>query len=240
MQIVSVLKQGKNYCDRHAIWLHNQLKNYDSICLTDIDRIKNVKTTRLQYKFPGWWSKLELFNPHHPVLGNKEFLFLDIDTVIVDNIDHLINIDRFTILSDFFQIVPNRRYVNTSVMKVTNDVKKTVWNSFMSNPQQIMEEFTTENKWGDQGYISSLFDDIQQWQDIYPNQIFSYKNHIVSNGMPGFDAKLSKGNGIVPETAKIICFHGNPRPWKTKLNWVPKFNLYDKMISKYHKIFWRG
>lgn len=239
MLVVSVLKQGKNYCDRHAKWLHNQLKAYDSICLTDIDKIKNVQTTPLQYNFPGWWSKLELFNPKHPILGNKEFLFLDIDTVIVNNIDHFIKTDRFTMLNDFFQTTPNRKYVNSSVMKVTNDVKKYIWNTFMNNPKKYMKECVTKEKWGDQGFISSLFDDIQQWQDIFPDQIYSYKNHIVLEGMPGFDKQLSKGIGNVPETAKIICFHGNPRPWKIQQNWIPRFSLYDRIISKYHKMTWK-
>lgn len=100
-----------------------------------------------------------------------------------------------------------------------------------------MREFVTADKWGDQGFIRSILNDIQQQQDIYPDQIFSYKNHIAAEGMLGFDLKLSKGDGLVPKTARIICFHGNPRRWKTNLTWVPKFNLYDKAVSKYHKIF---
>lgn len=45
--------------------------------------------------------------------------------------------------------MPNRKLVNSSVMKITNDVKKSVWNAFINNPEQHMREFVTADKWGD-------------------------------------------------------------------------------------------
>ncbi|EBO6079914.1 hypothetical protein GAL64_22910, partial [Salmonella enterica subsp. enterica serovar Enteritidis] len=66
MIIVSVLRQSKDFTTKHAQWLHKQLKGYDSVCLTDALKIKGVNTAPLLYDWPGWWAKLELFNPLHP------------------------------------------------------------------------------------------------------------------------------------------------------------------------------
>lgn len=89
MIIVSVLKQSKDFTTKHAQWLHKQLKGYDSVCLTDALKIKGVNTAPLLYDWPGWWAKLELFNPLHPVLGNEDILYIDIDSVVVGDITPL-------------------------------------------------------------------------------------------------------------------------------------------------------
>ena len=51
---------------------------------------------------------------------------------------------------------------------------------------------------GDQKFLEEvLLKNCCVWQDEFPNQIFSYKIHC---------------KGELPENAKIVCFHGRPRP----------------------------
>jgi hypothetical protein len=48
-----------------------------------------------------------------------------------------------------------------------------------------------------------------RWQDVLPGQVVSYKIHVQ------LDPKKGKhiGNGLVPAGTRVVCFHGQPRPW---------------------------
>jgi hypothetical protein len=52
---------------------------------------------------------------------------------------------------------------------------------------------------GDQEFIESMQPEADRWQDLFPNQIVSYKVDC-------------RANGYAPEDARIVAFHGNPRP----------------------------
>jgi hypothetical protein len=56
---------------------------------------------------------------------------------------------------------------------------------------------------GDQAWIESVQPTYDQWQEMYPDQIFSYKLHCEQG---------------TPDNARVICFHGQPRPHE--VNWL--------------------
>jgi len=65
---------------------------------------------------------------------------------------------------------------------------------------------------GDQEYIGKCVGKEAEFlQDIFPNQIVSYKAHC-----------LKRGEDMIPEGARIICFHGTPKPQDLKINSVIK------------------
>lgn len=222
MIIVSVLRLSKDFTTQHAQWLHKQLVGYNSVCLTDAKYIKGVNTAPLLYNWPGWWSKIELFNPEHPVLGKEDILYMDLDTVITGDISDFLKVEGLTMLSDFGD--PNN--VNSSLMKISCADKEKVWKAFINNPMEIMEKCQTPELWGDQGFIGSITTP-QRWQDILPGKVVSYKANIAKPGMIGFNQNLYDGiaNGELPSDARIVCFHGSPRPWNTVFSWVPRYNF---------------
>ena len=55
---------------------------------------------------------------------------------------------------------------------------------------------------GDQGWINMYRPSMDYFQDFFPNEVVSYKAHCVGNN----------NKVTVPKKAKIICFHGRPRP----------------------------
>ena len=68
-----------------------------------------------------------------------------------------------------------------------------IWEDYYNNnPRAIAARFHPH---GDQKWIQSLNPKRRYWQDIYPDQIISYKKH-------------NKGQRPIKE--KIICFHGQP------------------------------
>lgn len=63
MKIVTVLRSGGDYNHEHVQWLYKQLPDdIEKICFTDLT-IPGVQTIKLTENLPGWWSKIEIFDP---------------------------------------------------------------------------------------------------------------------------------------------------------------------------------
>lgn len=219
-KIVSVLKQGPEYGVKEAQFLHNQLKGYDAVCLSDIT-IPGVETHALEHHWPGWWSKLELFNPTGPLAG-QDLLYLDIDTLVTGNLTDLIEEcqerDEMVMLTDFYNEHLTHAPPASGVMYIPNHIKAQIWNAFLEyGPDNAMRDFTRPPRGGDQGFIGSIVPDVSRWQDLFPRQILSYKKDIACRGMEGFHNQRSKGDGTIPAETHVVCFHGKPRPWQ--VNW---------------------
>lgn len=219
VMIVTVLKEGKDFNANHVRWLHNQLPaTVPSICLSDVE-VPTIRTISLIGKWPGWWSKIEVFNPYLPIIGDEDLLYIDLDTVIVDDISPLLELREFTALTDFYREELPTAPMASAVMFIPKAIKPIIWAAWLANPEKHIRECCLPDKYGDQGFIGSVVDSLR-WQDILPGAVISYKKDVVEEGR----LLLSAGNGYVPEGTKLVCFHGNPRPWQTKENWVPPLN----------------
>ena len=73
-----------------------------------------------------------------------------------------------------------------------------IYDRFREAPTTHMRRCTTARLWGDQGFIAETETPAALWQDILPGQIVSWK------------ADCKQG---VPKEARVVYFHGNPRPW---------------------------
>lgn len=233
MLIVSVLKCGKEFTPKHAQWLHKQFGELPSVCLTDAENIPGVATAPLLHNWPGWWSKIELFNPDHPILGNQDLLYFDIDVVITADLNPFMAAKEFTMLREF----NHSSRVNSSIMMIPVSIKKKIWEQFIINPDKIMRECQTEDKWGDQGFLGSIVKPMF-WQDLFPGSVVSYKCNIATPSMIGYNPELASdtASGKVPDNASVVCFHGSPRPWRTGFGWVPSFSLRDSLYGKYKNL----
>lgn len=164
--------------------------------MSDVD-VPGVPTIPLSHDWPGWWAKLELFRPDI----TDDLLFFDLDTVVF-SVDGL-NVGVTTMLSDFYR--PDRPA--SGLMYLKHSDKAAVWGAFIRDPDKNMAECSTPACWGDQGFISKHLN-CKRWQDLLPDTIYSYKKDI--------------RGGRVPAGAKVVCFHGQPSPWKVKADWIPK------------------
>lgn len=140
---------------------------------------------------PGWWEKIRLFKPG---MFEGRVLFLDLDTYLVGNIDDIASYGgQFATLQDFWR----PQGLGPAVMLwEPGDFTASIWQEFeaqgkpMSHPQG--DQFWLENL--DQGKFAKRIDILQR---LYPGAFVSYKTHAVE---------------AVPEGAKVVCFHGKPRP----------------------------
>ncbi|MBT0727798.1 hypothetical protein [Rosenbergiella australiborealis] len=212
MKIVTVLRSGGDYDENHVRWIHRQLPdNYEKICLTDLD-IPDIKTIKLRTNFPGWWSKIELFNPD---LIDDDIFYIDLDVVVVGDITELTEQRELMMLEDFF----SQEMYNSAMMFIPHNEKMKVWKTFNKYPEQFMTRY---KKGGDQEFISRILPHAKNWQHLFPGKICSYKKHVVKKSKK---YSLSVGNGKLPDDIRIVFFHGKPRPWNSGEKWVPSLQL---------------
>lgn len=217
-----VLKTGQwknksltvEYRPQQVTWLEQQIEkhyphSHEFICLTDVPGIEGVKTIPLKHNWPGWWSKMELFRPD---LDYVQAFYLDLDTVITGDLTPLVEHDhQFTILKNLSRQANIRFKNNTglgsAVMAWRKGYTDNLYTQFLEDPQQDMATYTTNRKWGDQGFIEDHQPHYDYFQELWPGSVVSYKFGL-------------RGQDPGPE-AKIVCFHGAPKPWETRHPWVP-------------------
>jgi hypothetical protein len=123
--------------------------------------------------------------------------------VIVGSIEPLLNVGKTTVLRDFYHPAT----MGSGLMYIAESSKRRVWDEFIADPKLNIETNSRWPRWGDQGFLNGIIGRSQKWQDILPGAVVSYKVH------------SRRG---VPPGARVVCFHGKPRPWEISAAWVPK------------------
>jgi hypothetical protein len=201
-KIYCVLRSGgKDYDERHVRWLKRQCDEYapgvDFVCLTDLNDIPGVETHPLIHHWPGWWSKIELFR-------YEDVFYLDLDTVLLNDIRYMLNLEGFYALRNFGGHKLRGRVVMGSGIMSWSGSYRHVYDNF--DIRNIDKYKHRQNRWGDQGYIHEQVD-YRPIQDAFPGKIHSYKFDDIDQSNPPSD---------------IVVFHGKPNPWESKQSWVPE------------------
>lgn len=197
MKILTVCRSGGEYRWEHVERLRKQCAAFapgvEFRCLTDFGM-----DMPLLHKWPGWFAKMEMFRLKGPCL------YFDLDTTIVGDLEPLLieaRVGRFTVLRDVYRGQKNPNAVQSSIMAWSGDMRW-LYEAFKADSERFIAEYQTPpDKWGDQGFIQAYTapESRAYWQDVAPGVLVSYKR----------DCAL----GRVPEAARVVVFHGKPRPW---------------------------
>lgn len=162
-------------------------KPHRFVCLTDQPSLLSDVETRLvepTVGIPGWWSKIELFNPRHELRGRS--VYLDLDSLVVRALDEIVEYSsRLSLVPtagnwrgrDGLQVV--RRY-NSSVM---------VWEE-SSETRALYEQWSPkvgERLWGDQDWIGEQLPDL----DTMPLEWFPRLSELETQSQ-------------IPENARVV------------------------------------
>lgn len=199
--IACVLKSGGDYTVGYvdALWkavVKNSAYPINLVCLSNIKG--EHQDIALKDNLPGWWSKIELFKLKGPVV------YLDLDTVIVGSIDPLIELACLCGEDEFFML----RALNPKRKRASGVM---IWNGDWSwIHSEFKDKYIERIRW-DQKYIELKLArreiKAKSIQD-YITGIYSYKLHCKPKP---------------PEDARIILFHGRPRPHEVNwLGWVKR------------------
>lgn len=196
--ILTVLRGGGEYTPGHVELLRDQCSRHapgvSFRCISDVSVPGRIE---MKHDWPGWWSKLEMFRLPGPCL------FMDLDTVIVGGLAPFLavsRINRFTVLKDWN---PQQRDVCSSLMAWSGDLSE-LYRTFAADPKRHMAANKSPRWWGDQGFIErhTKKEARSYWQSDLPGLVVSWKKNCRSG--------ISKG-------ARVVCFHGKPRPWDTDI-----------------------
>lgn len=199
LTVACVLKSGRferaaykdGYTADDVLRLKNMvadnLGEHRFVCFSDVD--VPCERIELQHRWPGWWSKIELFSQ----VFDDTVLYFDLDTVISGDLrDIASHPHQFTMLKDFGM----KSVHNSGVMAWRGDYTH-IYERFKKDPRRYMVSYLTPPKLGDQAYISDVQKPIESFQDLWPGAIVSYKWHCV--GKPRSD------------DVRVVCFHGQPK-----------------------------
>jgi hypothetical protein len=197
--VICVCKSGGEYS---AEWVRklkdgvarNLTVPYEFKCLSDIEVPDRIP---LRHKWPGWWSKIELFRE---ITGPT--LYLDLDTVITGPLAHLVSLPHdFAMLRNFH--VPE--FVGSGVMWFGKS-QKHVYERFCEKPFKWIEYHDRKRDGpylGDQAFIWEAMG--KKVAHLPMETIKSYKFHCKDG---------------LPENTSIVCFHGQPKLPDVKADWI--------------------
>lgn len=211
MRIVTVLQTralhamqpgSSEFTPKHVQVLQKQIEKYAPFasfeCISDV-KIEGVETRKLEHNWPGWWAKMNMFSP----MLKGDFLFIDLDTVIVGDLDNILAVDKLCLLRDFYRDgVRLKEGLGGALSFFPEAERADVWEYWIRNPLMAMRMAGHK---ADMEIMERFFrNTAARWQDLLPGQVVSHKVHC-ANG--------------VPPNARIVCMHGLPRPWQ-----VPQFS----------------
>jgi hypothetical protein len=191
--VCCVLKSGGEYKPEHVhalrdmIRIHLPLRPF--ICFTDIPDEVDCQTHLLEHDWPGWWSKIEVFGYHGPVI------YLDLDTIIIDDLRWLAEIAHrqpFVMLRDFYRGKTDPFARGSGIMTWAGDMSW-ILRLFDEGPDAYIAKFKGR---GDQGFLESVAR-AEPLQDLAPHKLISFK----------VDKKPTV-------KTSVVVFHGRPRPWQ--------------------------
>lgn len=193
MRVLTVLRSGGEYLPEHVERLAAQVEAFapgaEFACLSDVPVPGRI---RMQHDWPGWWSKVEAFRLSGPIL------YMDLDTTICGDLAPLFRSDLpFVVLRDFN---PKAREIGSGIMAWGGDMSA-LYETFKVDPQGHIAANQTARWWGDQGFIEQHGPAREYWQNVAPGAVVSWKKHC---------------QGGIPDGARVVAFHGKPRPWEVE------------------------
>ena len=174
------------------------------ICLWDKAsghyEIDGFEVMPLSDKYPGTWSRIQLYSPE--MEQYRPYLYIDLDTAVIQSLEKIIDLvkdeSKFIALEDFWQ----KKHLATGLVWFPANCEKLtqVWKKFRGAKGRRMDHFLR------QVITPDLF-----WQDL-TNTIYDFK------------PRSRKLLNSIPHEASIICFHGKPRISQViGLDWVNNY-----------------
>jgi hypothetical protein len=199
-RVALVLRSAGEYKPEHVHTLAKEFDPCEVLIFTDHPPshvIDSGDVVPLRHNWPGWWSKLELMRPD--IEG--DLLYLDLDTRIVGDLSDIRKIDYLTMRAEPYRPNDPRRF-GSGVMYLPEAYRRLAWESWIRNPGYHMLRCVNG---GDQQFLIETWTppEIARWQDLLPGQLVSYKCDV-------------RGRSV-PSNARVVYFHGKPRPWDPKV-----------------------
>ncbi len=193
-------KYGPEYVNRlYAMIDRNTTRPFRLWCFTEDRRSIRpevvIHPLHRADEFVGWWNKIWLFSEELPIAAGEQIFYVDLDTLIIDNIDHILvsNNAPMIVLRDLLHgIAKTAGEVGSGLMSWRHGDYTHIWTKFKTNPAKAIQR---AHPHGDQWWVQYCVTERQYWQDLHPGEIVSFKVHCLRGP---------------PPSARIICYRGRP------------------------------
>lgn len=154
---------------------------------------------------PSWKGCLPKIYVHGPEAALEgRVLLLDLDNVITGSLDEIAAYDGPLCVRAWFAGWDRGEVVADGDMiafEAGAPESRCLWDALASDPMGVEDETGGRERFLIRGMVKP-----DLWQQIVPGQIVSYKNHVIGRELP--------------EDARIVSFHGHPRPHTIKDKWL--------------------
>lgn len=205
------LKAGEMYGPEYVNILFDMVRRNLSdgypgrfVCITNDPKglDERIEVLPLPADLERWWGKLYMFKRGLFPDGER-LIFMDLDTLIVGNLDKLAGYQgQFATLEDFMQ---PQRLGPAIIAWEAGAFAASIWEEWVSEgkPRHPMGDLWWLNNLN-QGRFPKMVDKLQK---VFPGDFCSFKR----------DCKTT-----FPKGAKVVCFHGEPRPHNCQEEWVQR------------------
>jgi len=198
------LKWGTKYGPEYVNRLYAAVKKFSTVpvrfwCFTENSAgiRPEVRIAPLKYsdQLDSWWNKISLFSNDLPIPIGEQIFYIDLDTIITGSIDELLTdeVPDIIVLRDFYQgIAKSAGNIGSGLMSWRHGSYDFIWQKFIQDPQAAV---AAAHPHGDQWWVEHCVTAWYYWQDLFPNQVTSFKIHCREG---------------LPHNARIVCYHGKP------------------------------
>lgn len=185
----------------YVLTTHPQLVDIPNVNVIPLEEDPLIVTDRGK-----WWYKTRLFDTHR---WQGRILYLDLDTVIINNIDKLFEYEtnEFVICQDFNRHGNKDYHVcNSSVMCFDANRYTNFFEEWKNNQLGIMKKHK-----GDQDWITEMLGGSKKW---WPYEwVMSFKWEVLNGGLERLGTTNYKGKETkVSQDTSVLVFHGKPNP----------------------------
>lgn len=172
------------------------------VCITNVPGdIKEIESIPL---YPPSWRgclpRLVMYDPNMEFRG--QILAIDIDVVVTGSLDDIGSYDgEFCVRSKFAPRMEHKADGDIIGFRAGFGAKE-IWEPFVKDPSAAEQSTGGRERY----WYRQRMKKIDRWQELYPNQIFSYKRHV-------------RGHGL-PKNARLVSCHGRPRPHQINEPWI--------------------
>lgn len=179
---------------------------------------KNIRIKGLNFELvqlPEWvlglrWNlvKMFMYSSVAQLAGRRVFCF-DLDVVITGNLDEILNYQgKFGVCEAAYS--PGA-YGGSLVSFVGGDreLRWRLWNPLLMMPRCVEQNTRGSERVWYRMALASMKNEVNFWQELFPGQVASYKGDCRNVGHP-------------PPGARVVRFHGLPRPHQVGEDWVKR------------------
>lgn len=195
--------RGTEYANKLYAGVNRNIKRHtwEFVCMTDnpAGLRPEIRQLSLPNDLKGTWPKIGLFRRDLSWIHTTRLLYLDLANVIVGDLDELIDMKSdFAIARDWPPEMRDVSGYGSNSMLLTIGARPEVWETYQGNP---------DLRRGDQDWITKS----APGADLFPY-----------DWTPSYKLRNLAGLFAPPAGAKIIAFHGIPKPHMCD-GWVKEY-----------------